>query len=326
MDFEQIKYFVSNKMRMSHIYQPVVIRSLLINNGVLHDIDIAKYLVCFDPSQIEYYQNITNNMVGKVLRNHNIVRKQKSEYFLNGFNNLNQTEIEILVNLCDEKISGFIAKRGDSIWEHRRKNRGYISGTTKYNVLRRAEFRCELCGISASEKALEVDHIDPVALGGVDDETNYQALCYSCNAMKRDKDNTDLRANSSKYNYREDDCVFCNMEESRILDEDHLFYAIRDLYPVSELHTLIIPKRHSLNYFDLNQAEINSSTRLIKKHQKFMSTNDPSIVGFNIGMNCGITAGQTVMHTHIHLIPRRIGDVEKARGGIRNIIPGKGNY
>jgi 5-methylcytosine-specific restriction endonuclease McrA len=80
--------------------------------------------------------------------------------------------------MCAEKIDQYVDKRGDRIWSHRRKSTGYISGTLRYEVLKRAKFRCELCGVSADEKALEVDHIIPRQIGGPDDISNLQALCY----------------------------------------------------------------------------------------------------------------------------------------------------
>ena len=191
MNFIEFKDFLSNKMRMSHIYQPVMIKKLLDKNGQASDIEIANELLKFDPSQLEYYQSITNNMVGKVLRSHKIVDKDKKQYNLIGFESLSKDEIEALKSICDSKVDAYIKKRGDSIWSHRKNNREPVSGTVRYEVLKRASFRCELCGISADEKALEVDHITPKNLGGEDSINNYQALCYSCNATKRDRDDTD---------------------------------------------------------------------------------------------------------------------------------------
>jgi len=120
--------------------------------------------------------------------------------------------------------------------------------------------------------------------------------------------------------------MFCEPAGDRILHANELAYAIRDGYPVTELHTLIIPKRHVSTYFELGQAEINASTQLLGKIKDEISAADSTVTGFNIGVNAGESAGQTVMHCHIHLIPRRKGDVENPRGGVRHIIPGKGSY
>ena len=84
---------------------------------------------------------------------------------------------------------------------------------------------------------------------------------------------------------------------------------------------MFIPKRHVADYFGLTQAEINAVNQLIQKQKKLLDETDSTIDGYNIGINCGESAGQTVFHCHVHLIPRRKGDVENPRGGIRHIIP-----
>lgn len=122
-------------------------------------------------------------------------------------------------------------------------------------------------------------------------------------------------------------CPFCTLEEGRdILFEDEHSMVIRDLYPVAEGHSLVIPKRHVPYALDLTEDEIVS----IHKHAKAVTTlfevTDTSIQGFNLGFNCGEIAGQSVPHAHYHVIPRRDGDVAEPFGGIRNIIPNKGKY
>ena len=122
------------------------------------------------------------------------------------------------------------------------------------------------------------------------------------------------------------DCLFCNIPPVRIILENELAYAVRDGYPVTEMHSLIIPKRHISDYFDLTKEELIACDQLIRSLKDEISNSDNSVNGFNIGMNSGETAGQTIFHCHIHLIPRRSGDVDNPRGGVRNIIPGMGNY
>ena len=122
------------------------------------------------------------------------------------------------------------------------------------------------------------------------------------------------------------DCLFCNIPPVRIVLENELAYAVRDGYPVTEIHSLIIPKRHIQDYFDLTKEELIACDQLIRSLKDEISNSDNSVNGFNIGMNSGETAGQTIFHCHIHLIPRRTGDVDNPRGGVRRIIPGMGNY
>ena len=318
--------FVRDQMRMSHIYQPVMIKALLGNGGRMSTHDIAREILIYDISQIEYYENVVNNMVGRVLRNRGVVEKKKEVYELVAYDLLTDEDRQLIVEECDRKIDAFIQKRGLNVWEHRRKNRRPVPGSIRYEVLKRANFRCELCGISADEKALEVDHITPKNRFGEDSINNYQALCYTCNAQKRDLDDTDFRAIKHDYDLRDPDCVFCTLPPSRIIFENNLAMAFHDNYPVTKGHILIVPKRHVWEYFDLYQAEINAIHELLLKAKNELLLIDPSITGFNIGTNNGKDAGQTIFHCHVHLIPRRKGDVDNPTGGVRNVIPGKGNY
>jgi len=313
-------------MRMSHIYQPVMLMTLLKEGGVASIETLSKKLLIEDKSQQEYYGNITRNMVGRVLNNHGIVQKDGEIFKLRNYETYTEDQRIELIQICQEKLNEYIEKRGKRIFEHRRKSAGYISGSIRYNVLKDAKFRCELCGVSADTKALEVDHIIPRNKGGTDEISNLQALCYSCNAMKRDKDSTESRKVKESYEVREEGCLFCEIQKERILDEDNLFYVIRDGFPVTDLHTLVIPKRHVETYFDLYQPELNSCNRMIQKFKQQIEKEDVSVKGFNIGVNNGEVSGQTIFHCHIHLIPRREGDVKNPRGGVRGVIPNKQEY
>ena len=122
------------------------------------------------------------------------------------------------------------------------------------------------------------------------------------------------------------DCVFCNIEDSSKIYEDEFFFIIRDGFPVTNLHTLFISQRCIDSYFDLTDDELNRLQKLIKEQKNIILNEDSSVTGFNIGINVGVDAGQTVMHTHIHLIPRRKGDMENPRGGVRGVIPDKQSY
>jgi len=326
-NFDALSNFILNEMRMSHIYQPVMLIELLERRGSASVTEIARALLGHDVSQVEYYEHITKNMVGKVLTNsRGITSKEKNQYTLIGSEELTDDERSQLITHCQNKIEEFLGKRGDKVWEHRRKSSGYISGTIRYEILKRAKFRCELCGISAEQKALEVDHIIPRNRGGTDDQSNLQALCYSCNAMKRDRDTTDFREVNTSYDHRESGCIFCEMPSERVIAENELAYAILDAFPVTEGHTLIIPKRHVSDFFSLYQPERNAMQQLLEEQRQNILNADSTVTGFNIGNNVGEDAGQTVMHCHTHLIPRRRGDVEEPRGGVRGVIADKQKY
>ena len=121
-------------------------------------------------------------------------------------------------------------------------------------------------------------------------------------------------------------CIFCELPSDRFIDETELTLVFRDAFPVTDLHTLIIPKRHVSDYFNLTIAERDDIQNLLLKHKDLIENEDSSVSGFNVGKNIGLSAGQTVFHVHTHLIPRRDGDVESPRGGVRGVIPGKQTY
>ena len=111
-----------------------------------------------------------------------------------------------------------------------------------------------------------------------------------------------------------------------VLLRNELACATWDGFPVTPLHCLIIPHRHVADYFSLSRDEVLACDGLLRQTRERLLAEDPTIQGFNIGLNAGAVAGQTIFHCHFHLIPRRVGDVDEPRGGIRNVIPGKGSY
>ena len=121
-------------------------------------------------------------------------------------------------------------------------------------------------------------------------------------------------------------CLFCNIEKSGCAHENELAYASYDSYPVTEHHCLIIPKRHIKNYFDLSNKELVACNDLIQIVKDEIIKKDPSVQGFNLGTNIGKVSGQSILHCHLHLIPRREGDVDNPQGGVRSVIPNKQHY
>ena len=123
------------------------------------------------------------------------------------------------------------------------------------------------------------------------------------------------------------DCPFCydNIKD-RVVAEQNSVVAIQDNYPVADGHLLIVPKRHIEDYFSLNETEKRDTDVLIMKLKDRITENDHSVTGFNIGTNVGESAGQTIFHAHIHLIPRRNNDTPHPRGGVRGVIPEKMSY
>src|ERR1700756_3028021 len=120
-------------------------------------------------------------------------------------------------------------------------------------------------------------------------------------------------------------CPFCTLAESRIRFESELAVAVDDAYPVSPGHTLVVPRRHVGSYFQLDEAERLALSRIMVRVQReFAERLAPD--AYTIGINDGPAAGQSIPHVHIHLIPRFRGDRDNPRGGVRWVLPGKGDY
>jgi diadenosine tetraphosphate (Ap4A) HIT family hydrolase len=162
----------------------------------------------------------------------------------------------------------------------------------------------------------------------------HQKKTYQCNVVLNSK-SIFRNENCEIYEYRHfnqlrrkenADCPFCNPEsEKELIVESATAYAIFDKFPVSKGHALIIPKKHCADYFDLTFREQSACIFMLNKVQEILA-NKFKPDGFNVGINICETAGQTVPHVHIHLIPRYKGDVENPRGGVRGIIPNKQKY
>jgi diadenosine tetraphosphate (Ap4A) HIT family hydrolase len=120
-------------------------------------------------------------------------------------------------------------------------------------------------------------------------------------------------------------CPFCNPSADEIVAKNDLCYARWDRYPVSKGHLLVIPFRHVADYFSLTVEEKQAVLALVDECKEAIEKN-LSPAGYNIGFNVGTAAGQTVMHCHCHVIPRYVGDVRDARGGVRGVVPGKRGY
>ena len=120
-------------------------------------------------------------------------------------------------------------------------------------------------------------------------------------------------------------CPFCTVPRERIFLDDQAFTALSDGFPIVEGHTLVIPKRHVQSIFDLDARE-QAKLWIFVADVRGRLKQDLNVTGFNIGINDGTAAGQTVPHAHVHIIPRRDGDVDDPRGGVRWIMPAKAKY
>ncbi len=125
----------------------------------------------------------------------------------------------------------------------------------------------------------------------------------------------------------ENNCIFCNWKDDKdkVVFENDLAFSIYDGFPVNKGHMLFMTKRHVKDFFETTKEERNAIFELVDK-AKNMLDEKYSPDGYNVGMNCGESAGKSIMHIHVHLIPRYKGDVENPRGGVRGVIPKNQNY
>tara|TARA_Y100000310_G_scaffold184773_1_gene184902 strand:- start:79 stop:1041 length:963 start_codon:yes stop_codon:yes gene_type:complete len=320
MTFKEVCNFIENKMRMSHIYQPLLIKTLVESEGISTTRKIALEFLRYDESQIQYYERVVKSMPVKVLLNHDVITKEKNQVSLNT-ETLSFSQRQKLISLCDSKLNEFLESRGLKLWDYRLIDNP-VPDSLRYKVLKKSNFRCDLCGATKNDRPLDVDHIIPRSRKGKTEESNLQVLCSKCNRSKRNKDDTDFR--DTEFVDKDKNCPFCKKIDK--VAENNSVFAMKDNYPVSEGHLLIIPYRHTENFFSMTEVERSNAMELIRVLKNQLEESDSSITGFNIGMNSGESAGQTVMHSHIHLIPRRDGDTRNPRGGVRGVILGKMDY
>lgn len=313
-----LKEFLTSKMKMSGLYQPVIIKHLILENGQAALESIAKELTTLDEEAVEDYVQKLKIHPKAVLKKHGIAEIEKDSYRL--LMELGDTK-ENLLKICNEKILSYMEQRGLE------PGRPGGWGIKRIKLIEKYPY-CTLCGTKPSDGTigLDIDHIIPASKGGSDDESNLQVLCAKCNRAKGNHFVISAESTHLKHLNHDSSCIFCTLSAERIKFKDSYILVVEDGYPVSKGHSLIIPVRHIPSALELHDVE---TVQIFKKSREIcesLQKEDPSILGFNLGFNVGRVAGQTIDHCHFHIIPRRSGDVEEPTGGIRNVIPGKGKY
>lgn len=316
--------FIDTEMKMSHIYQPLLIRALVEAGGTATLRQLALAFVGRDESQILYYENRIRQMPLRVLKKHGVVNHDGGLISLS-ISQLTVRQRSILLMACEQKIQQFIERRGLAVWDYRMLDTEPVSDTIRLQVLKNSGGRCALCGATSRERPLDIDHIIPRSRGGLTTPSNLQVLCSKCNRSKGNRDSTDFRGDGIRD--RHPSCAFCSADaRDDSIRRNGSVFAIYDKHPVSVGHTLIVTERHVSDYFQMTGDEHNDAKDLMRVVASDLRQQDASIVGFNVGTNCGEAAGQTVMHAHIHLVPRREGDTPLPRGGVRGVIPDRMAY
>jgi ATP adenylyltransferase len=319
MTYEELVDFLEHKISMSHVYQPLLVRALVDAGGVATVRQLAQVFLVQDESQLLYYEKRIKEMPLKVLKRHEVIASDGRVVSLNA-NNLTLVQKAHIRMICEQKLQSFVQKLGIGIWDYRLLDDDPIPDSLRFLVLKAAGGRCQLCGILAKERPIDVDHTVPRSRGGKAELTNLQALCSKCNRSKRNQDQTDFRA--WRLQSADSACVFFQPPAiSKAIEKNASVFAILDKYPVTPGHLLIIPIRHASDFFSMTEGERRDADQLLRLLQGRIKSEDAKVTGFNVGANCGETAGQTVGHAHIHLIPRRSGDVPDPRGGVRGVIP-----
>jgi ATP adenylyltransferase len=185
--------FIRTRMRMSHIYQPVVIRSLLDSGNVATVRQLALDLLSSDEAQIRYYEDRIKKMPLPVLRRHGVISTDRDGVVRLNVNRMTFEQRAELRAACDQAIGDFLSRRGLATWDNRLLELEPVPESVRYEVLKR-DGRCLLCGATPQEERLEVDHIRPRSKGGGNGADNLQTLCGRCNRGKSNRDDSDFRS------------------------------------------------------------------------------------------------------------------------------------
>lgn len=306
LNFEELQDFIAHKMQMSHIYQPLMIKTLLESGNKATAEDVARGFLNEDKAQLEYYTLIAKRWPKITLKKHNVIsyyREGGKGIFRLLLDGATPAQKKRLVEMCDLRINEYVDKTLRPPWYDRRGTREHIPGQLRYDVLAKSGGVCVACGVSAQQRALEVDHIVPVSMGGPTNISNLQALCYKCNVQKKDRDKTDFIRILNRLKYRNPKCSLC-MSNGHVLN-NHMAFAVRDRKPMTDLHSLVLPRRHVGSFFDLIPAEKTLCLELVDSVKTQIQESDRAVTGFNVRFDAGRMAGPMTEHCQIHVIPRR---------------------
>lgn len=257
MDYAELLDFIENGMSMTHVYQPIMLETLLNNGGTASAQQVASKFLSSDPAQLDYYVEIVNRWPRKTLKNRGAItesgRGNRNRMFTLNVSGLTSEQRENLVVACRLRPSEYKERKGLLPHYDRYSPRKPISGSKRYTVISKSAGRCVACGVSSRKVPLDVDHIMPKSRGGTDDISNLQALCYECNRQKRDRDDLDFLAEINRKAFGHKKCVMCRHVKMGV--ENFLAGAAWIRRPYVRPHAVVMPKRHTPSYFDLRPPE-----------------------------------------------------------------------
>jgi hypothetical protein len=193
MRFSALLEFIRTKMKMSHIYQPFVISQLLESGGQATVRQLAQAMAYRDEALLLLYEDRINRYPMAVLKRHGVVTKDANGLVTLNVDRLTYEQRAELKAACEQRIGDFLSQRGLTTWDYSLIETDPVPTSIRYEVLKRDGGKCLLCGVSAKDKPLHVDHIQPKSKHGTNDLDNLQTLCWECNNGKGNKDNTNFR-------------------------------------------------------------------------------------------------------------------------------------
>ena len=272
-------------MQMTHVYQPVMIETLLKNGGTASAQQIAEEFLSRDLAQLEYYIEIVDRWPRRTLKHHGVIaesgRGSRNRVFELNAKGLTREQRGDLEAMCRRRLQGYIRKKKEK-HEGVSGAPGPISGSTRYDVLAKSAGRCVACGVSSQERRIDVDHIIPRRRGGPDHISNLQPLCYKCNAQKRDRDDMDFLLQINRRAFGHKGCPLCARPKMGI--ENPLAGAV-ELDPPGSY--AVVPKRHTPSYFDLRPPEIYMMHDMVEQLRGHLKKKDGRILEFRVSLETG---------------------------------------
>ena len=286
MNYKELMDFIENKMRMTNVYQPIIIEKMLENGGTASAHSLAAEFLRTDYAQLDYYIYIVNRWPRITLKKHGVItesgRGDRNRMFALTASRLTWKQRRDLAAACRRRLDGYKKEKKLPPYGDGSGFRTPIGISKRYAVLSKCGGRCVACGISSQEMRLEVDHIIPRSKGGSDDLSNLQALCHVCNRQKRDRDDLDFLLEINRDAFGHKGCFLCKPRKMKM--ENFLAGAAWIKPPYTKPHAVIIPKRHVPNYFELRPPERAMMNDLLEAH---LANEDPEARSVSDRRNAG---------------------------------------